>query len=71
MNLERMNYFVADYLAQFEDKGEWGKAEEIGENIRLQIHSLINSGIAEKELWEEMKEEDDEDEAKMNEQNRN
>jgi len=49
-----MNYFVADYLAQFEDKGEWEKAEEIGENIRLQIHSLINSGIADKELWDKM-----------------
>jgi hypothetical protein len=65
MNLERMNYFVADYLAQYEDAGEWTKAEEMGENIRLQIHSLINSGIAEKELWEEMKVEDVEDEVKQ------
>jgi len=57
MNLERMNYFVADYLAQYEDAGEWTKAEEMGENIRLQIHSLINSGIAEKELWDDWKKE--------------
>jgi hypothetical protein len=59
MNLERMNYFVADYLAQYEDAGEWTKAEEMGENIRLQIHSLINSGIAEKELWGEVNGEDE------------
>jgi len=61
-----MNYFVADYLARFEDKGEWEKAEEIGENIRLQIHSLINSGIADKELWNEMKEEDEVKNGKQN-----
>ncbi len=31
--------------------GDWDKADELGENIRLQVHDLISSGISEAELF--------------------
>ena len=52
MDLYRFNYFMADYLEEFVRRtGDWDKADELCETVRLQIHDLINAGISEVELF--------------------
>lgn len=54
MNIYRFNYFIADYLDDLVKRtGDWNKADEIAESVYQQLHSLINSGIAQNELFEE------------------
>ena len=54
MNIYRFNVFVADYLKQYTDNtGDWDGADAIGERITKELHDLINSGIAQDELFNE------------------
>ncbi len=46
MNLERFDYFVADYLdALFERTHNWNLVDRVAERIEKEIHSLINSDL--------------------------
>lgn len=53
MNIERFNYMIADVLKVLTDQGKWEEADMKGEEIRLEIHSLINSDLESDDLWEE------------------
>ncbi len=56
MNIYRFNNFIADYLDAYAERtGDWEGAEQIGERIRKELHSLINSDLAEEVgLFEEV-----------------
>jgi hypothetical protein len=52
MDIYHFNVFVADYLEQYvKNTGDWDGADAKGEEIRKQLHDLINSGIAQEELF--------------------
>lgn len=53
MNIERFNYMVADALKVLTDQEKWDEADRKGEEIRLEIHSLINSDLGGSDLWDE------------------
>jgi hypothetical protein len=53
MNIERFNYMIADVLKVLTDQEKWEEADMKGEEIRLEIHSLINSDLESDDLWEE------------------
>lgn len=45
---------VADYLEDYVNRtGDWDGAEMISERVRKELHSLINSGIAEEDLFKD------------------
>ena len=54
MNIYRFNVFIADYLDHYVKKtGDWDGAEETAERISNELHDLINSGIAQHDLFDE------------------
>ena len=54
MNIYRFNVFVADFLEEYVAKtGDWDMVENTAEQISNELHDLINSGIAEHELFGE------------------
>ena len=54
MNIYRFNVFIADFLDDYVKRtGDWDAAEDIAERISNELHSLINSGIAQHELFDE------------------
>lgn len=54
MNIYRFNVFIADYLDDYVKRtGDWDWVENTAERISNEIHDLINSGIAQHELFDE------------------
>jgi len=45
MNIWRFNYFIADYLDSKVGTDGWDWCENKGEEVRTQLHSLINSDL--------------------------